>query len=860
MEAILHSPLQLKCGFVVPDRNYSWGQCSNVLATTCQHRQRREASARGRGVTFQELCLTTFASATSRRSAKDCREQHSHREMLIALVPGVSHLVSRFWRGDVSYHDARGSLSLVEVRKELKANRQTHVVWHVTCEASAGEPFGSPPLVHTPMGVSLKPQSSSRLVSGSEPSLSARSADSFSDFRSGSDADASTSSRWEGTAPLGVGDGEGDEEGEAEAVARALISLDTLSYLHFSIDLVEGDFGPEVKKLQTALVHLGHLEGGGTNITGYYGTLTKRAVQRFQVAHALPPSGCWGELSRRAYYAHVELLQALHREQCEQKEAEAEELERHLVETTREAQSYRALTTRLARAAMAARSKLVTAVHMPTPFLPPGSTVPLGASLAGCALGASLLAATCWHLLARPGGGRTHPLLPYGAAGSRRRKPVNFQKLRAMEKDLFPAARQDLSPGAGAGTGGGFWDPTRARHLASAVDDHPAFSRSAAAAAGAAAASGSSYALGAAHSGTRYAGGDGGRQMPPYYPHPSEEGAHGGSASSSAAAALYEHASSPKSADSYANHDDYDTSDHDDYESASADPLGTSPQRHARRLQGQIPEAQGGDIWRTAGSQGVPTGSHWQYGATSSYGPLTNLAAATRSRVSPAAVLAGEVTPVGRAFALEKPAGTGNGRVSAGRNVGWRRQFYADLERQKQQESWFGQLRKLATGFSGQNRQVQPFSYFDSDGHYYAGAATAGTRRTGGGQPLEAHQAQQEGERLQSWQSATMRPRDSSQGTLRRRLDDLRKSAKAAELDRKAAMESLASERTRLVELELHLQEERRAARAAKAELRALQESHGTLMASLKTKYRSSGAARAAAALVYQDYETRPDA
>lgn len=75
----------------------------------------------------------------------------------------------------------------------------------------------------------------------------------------------------------------------------------------FSHDLGEGDFGPEVKDLQRALMELGHLKGDD-NLTGYFGPLTKRAVKDFQAAHGLPPTGYWGELSRNGFSDHVRTL------------------------------------------------------------------------------------------------------------------------------------------------------------------------------------------------------------------------------------------------------------------------------------------------------------------------------------------------------------------------------------------------------------------------------------------------------------------------------------------------------------------------------------------------------------------------
>ncbi|XP_024390361.1 uncharacterized protein [Physcomitrium patens] len=88
------------------------------------------------------------------------------------------------------------------------------------------------------------------------------------------------------------------------------------------------------------------------------------------------------------------------------------------------------------------------------------------------------------------------------------------------------------------------------------------------------------------------------------------------------------------------------------------------------------------------------------------------------------------------------------------------------------------------------------------------------------------------------------------------RVEELRKAVQAAEKNRQAAMRALAEERQRSLELQVKISRQKETAAALEEEVRVLKESHDALLASLRKKYSSSVAARAAAALLYQNWDT----
>ncbi|KAJ7525169.1 hypothetical protein O6H91_17G039800 [Diphasiastrum complanatum] len=94
---------------------------------------------------------------------------------------------------------------------------------------------------------------------------------------------------------------------------------------------------------------------------------------------------------------------------------------------------------------------------------------------------------------------------------------------------------------------------------------------------------------------------------------------------------------------------------------------------------------------------------------------------------------------------------------------------------------------------------------------------------------------------------------------LKDHLEELRKTVLAAEENRKATMRALADEKRRSLELEVKIRRQKEAAAALEEEVRVLKESHDTLLQSLRKKYSSSVSARAAAALLYQNWETNGD-
>lgn len=94
---------------------------------------------------------------------------------------------------------------------------------------------------------------------------------------------------------------------------------------------------------------------------------------------------------------------------------------------------------------------------------------------------------------------------------------------------------------------------------------------------------------------------------------------------------------------------------------------------------------------------------------------------------------------------------------------------------------------------------------------------------------------------------------------LKARVEELRRKVLAAENNRHAAMRSLAEEKKRSLELEVKICRQKESAMALEEEVRVLKESHEALLTSLRKKYSSSVAARAAAALLYQNWDTSAD-
>ena len=66
-------------------------------------------------------------------------------------------------------------------------------------------------------------------------------------------------------------------------------------------DLTIGSTGAQVSALQSALVSQGHLVMPSGVAMGYFGSLTKAAVQKWQAANGVPSTGYFGPLSRAKY-------------------------------------------------------------------------------------------------------------------------------------------------------------------------------------------------------------------------------------------------------------------------------------------------------------------------------------------------------------------------------------------------------------------------------------------------------------------------------------------------------------------------------------------------------------------------------
>jgi len=97
---------------------------------------------------------------------------------------------------------------------------------------------------------------------------------------------------------------------------------------------------------------------------------------------------------------------------------------------------------------------------------------------------------------------------------------------------------------------------------------------------------------------------------------------------------------------------------------------------------------------------------------------------------------------------------------------------------------------------------------------------------------------------------------DKDEENFKNRVEELRKAVQATEKNRQAAMRALAEERQRSLELQVKISRQKETAAALEEEVRVLKESHDALLASLRKKYSSSVAARAAAALLYQNWDT----
>lgn len=66
-------------------------------------------------------------------------------------------------------------------------------------------------------------------------------------------------------------------------------------------DLTVGSTGAQVSALQSSLVSQGHLVMPAGVAMGYFGSLTKAAVQKWQAANGVPPTGYFGPMSRAKY-------------------------------------------------------------------------------------------------------------------------------------------------------------------------------------------------------------------------------------------------------------------------------------------------------------------------------------------------------------------------------------------------------------------------------------------------------------------------------------------------------------------------------------------------------------------------------
>lgn len=80
------------------------------------------------------------------------------------------------------------------------------------------------------------------------------------------------------------------------AVGIFLLTAISLNAATFNLNLSVTSRGEEVKKVQQFLIDKGFLSGA---VTGYFGDLTKKAVQSFQKQNGLPATGAWFALTRQ---------------------------------------------------------------------------------------------------------------------------------------------------------------------------------------------------------------------------------------------------------------------------------------------------------------------------------------------------------------------------------------------------------------------------------------------------------------------------------------------------------------------------------------------------------------------------------
>src|SRR3989344_8768553 len=86
----------------------------------------------------------------------------------------------------------------------------------------------------------------------------------------------------------------------------AILQGSTVTTVTFTQNLTIGSRGTEVTALQQVLVAQGHLVMPTGVAMGYFGSLTKAAVAKWQAANGVAPAvGFWGPLSRAKYNATV---------------------------------------------------------------------------------------------------------------------------------------------------------------------------------------------------------------------------------------------------------------------------------------------------------------------------------------------------------------------------------------------------------------------------------------------------------------------------------------------------------------------------------------------------------------------------
>ncbi|MDD3705448.1 MAG: peptidoglycan-binding domain-containing protein, partial [Clostridiaceae bacterium] len=86
----------------------------------------------------------------------------------------------------------------------------------------------------------------------------------------------------------------------SKLVVFLLVLIVTLTSVVFADTLKYGSRGAEVTKLQKQLKNMGYFNG---NATGYFGSMTRTAVRKFQTSKGITVDGIVGKQTSKALYS-----------------------------------------------------------------------------------------------------------------------------------------------------------------------------------------------------------------------------------------------------------------------------------------------------------------------------------------------------------------------------------------------------------------------------------------------------------------------------------------------------------------------------------------------------------------------------